>query len=158
MIHPEVNQQFNSGRGLHYFDNLKERDWSESHIMNETKGCICHEKTYGVVDGVFVLLKPVGDVIGHNSSIVGDGKVGVLVGLRLRLQEDGQLAEGGLQLLLKGLVSGLWEERLLLEDGPDAHGFLKHDDGSSEIHSKVNHFPIDALLDIFLLFHNEPEE
>merc|ERR1719239_1061141 len=53
---------------------------------------------------------------------------------------------------------GIWailEERLLFKDGPDTHGLLKHDDGSSQIHTEVNHFPVNAFLDIFLLFHNK---
>merc|ERR1719239_84676 len=85
-----------------------------------------------VIDRILVLLKPVGDIVGHNTSIMGDGKVSILVSLGLGLQEDGELAKGSLQLLLKGLVSSLREERLLLKDGP-----------------------VNALLDIFLLFHNE---
>merc|ERR1712088_874437 len=58
--------------------------------------------------------------------------LGVLVGLGLGLQEDGKLTQGGLEFFLERLVGRLWKERLLLEDGPDAHGLLKHDDGSSQ--------------------------
>merc|ERR1712223_2278739 len=130
VVFPEENQQGAGGGGLHDLD-------------------------HGVVDGVLVLLKPSSDVVGHDASVVRDGKVGVLVGLGLGLQEDGQLAEGGLQLLLKGLVSGLREEGLLLEDGPDAHGLLKHDDGSSQVHAEVNHLPVNAFLDVLLLLNNE---
>ena len=86
-----------------------------------------------------------------------DGKVGILVSLGLGLQEHRQLTQGGLQLLLKGLVSGLGEEGLLLEDGPDAHGLLEHDDGSSQVHAEVNHDPVNALLHVLLLLNNEPE-
>ena len=50
---------------------------------------------------------------------MADGKVGVLVRLGLRLHEDGQLAQGGAELLLETLVSGLGEQRLLLQDGPE---------------------------------------
>merc|ERR1712048_111839 len=71
------------------------------------------------------------------------------------LQEHWQLAQGGLQLLLEGLVSGLGEERLLLQDGPDTHGLLKHDDGSSQVHAEVDHLPVNALLDVLLLLHHE---
>merc|ERR1719400_144954 len=70
---------------------------------------------HGVVDGILVLLQPVGHVIVHNSSVVRHTEVSILVGLG-----------GGLQLLLEGLVSGLGEERLLLEDGPETHGLLEH--------------------------------
>merc|ERR1712012_403533 len=85
VVFPEENEQVASTVGLHDLNNR-------------------------VVDRVLVLLKPSGDVVGHDAGVVGDGKVGVLVRLRLRLQEDGQLAKGGLQLLLKGLVSGLGEK------------------------------------------------
>lgn len=50
---------------------------------------------------------------------MADGKVGVLVRLGLRLHEDGQLAQGGAELLLETLVSGLGEQGLLLQDGPE---------------------------------------
>ena len=79
----------------------------------------------------------------------------MLVSLGLGLQEDRQLAKRGLQLLLKRLVSSLGEKRLLLKDGPDTHGLLKHDDGSGKIHTKVHHLPVNTLLDVLLLLHNE---
>merc|ERR1712079_426834 len=88
VVSPEEDQQLAGAGGLEDLDN-------------------------GVVDGVLVLLKPVGDIVGHDTSIVRDGKVGILVSLGLGLKEDRQLAKRGLQLFLKGLVSGLGEERLL---------------------------------------------
>merc|ERR1719195_2183612 len=108
-----------------------------------------------VVDGVLVLLQPASDVVVDNTGVVRNTEVSVLVSLRGGLQEDGELAQGSLQLLLKGLVSGLGEERLLLEDGPETHGLLKHDDGSLQVHAEVHHDPIDTLLDVLLLLHNE---
>merc|ERR1719323_705788 len=108
-----------------------------------------------VVDRVLVLLKPSGDIVGDNTSVVRDGEVSILVSLGLGLQEDGKLTKRGLQLLLKGLVSGLGEERLLLKDGPDTHGLLKHDDGSGKIHTKVHHLPVNTFLHILLLLNNE---
>merc|ERR1719216_726918 len=86
---------------------------------------------------------------------MGDTKVSILVSLGGRLQEDGELAKRGLQLLLKGLVSGLGEERLLLKNSPQTHGLLKHDDGSLQVHTEVNHDPVNTLLDVLLLLHNE---
>merc|ERR1719310_1419859 len=130
MISPQVNQELGFRSGLEDLNNA-------------------------VIDRVLVLLKPVGDIVGHNTSIVRQGKVSILVSLRLRLQEDRQLAKGSLQLLLKGLVSSLREERLLLKNGPDTHGLLKHDDGSGKIHTKVHHLPVNTLLDVLLLLHNE---
>merc|ERR1719204_909140 len=130
VVFPEENQQGAGGGGLHDLD-------------------------HRVVDGVLVLLKPSSDVVGHDASVVGDGKVGVLVGLGLGLQEDGQLAKGGLEFFLEGLVGSLGEEGLLLQDGPDAHGLLKHDDGSSQVHAEVNHDPVNALAHVFLLLNDE---
>ena len=43
--------------------------------------CALHDFDNGVVDRVLVLLQPVGHIVGHDSSIVRDGKVGVLVSL-----------------------------------------------------------------------------
>merc|ERR1719192_2190335 len=130
MVIPKKNQQGISRLALHDFD-------------------------HRVVDGVLVLLEPSSDVVGHDSGVVGDGKVGVLVSLGLWLQEDGKLTQGGLEFFLEGLVCRLGEQRLLLEDGPDAHGLLKHDDGSSQVHAKVHHHPVNAFPHILLLLHNE---
>merc|ERR550532_1874913 len=110
---------------------------------------------YAVVDGVLVLLQPVGHVVGHDTSVVRHTEVSILVGLGGGLQEDGKFAQGSLQLLLEGLVSGLGEERLLLEDGPETHGLLEHDDGSLQVHAEVHHDPVNALLDVLLLLHHE---
>merc|ERR1719400_3022114 len=110
---------------------------------------------HGVVDGILVLLQPVGDVVVDNTGVVRHTEVSVLVSLLGGLQEDGQFDQGSLQLLLEGLVSGLGEERLLLEDGPETHGLLKHDDGSLQVHAEVHHDPVNALLDVLLLLHNE---
>ena len=110
----------------------------------------------GVVNRVLVLLQPSSDVVGHNTGVVRDGEVGVLVSLGLGLQENWQFAKGCLELLLERLVSGLGEEGLLLQDGPDAHGLLKHDDGGSQVHAEVDHDPVNAFLHIFLLLSDEP--
>merc|ERR1719237_421948 len=56
VVFPEKHQQSTGGGGLHHFHN-------------------------GVVHGVLVFVKPVGDVVRHNAGVVGDGKVGVLVRL-----------------------------------------------------------------------------
>merc|ERR1719327_1807115 len=118
-------------------------------------GLALHDLDHRVVDGVLVLLKPSSDIVGHDAGIVRDGKVGVLVSLGLGLQEDGKLAKGGLEFFLEGLIGGLGEEGLLLQDGPDAHGLLKHDDGSSQVHTEVDHDPVNALAHVFLLLNDE---
>ena len=59
-------------------------------------------------------------VVADHPGVVADGEVRVLVRLGLRLHEDGQLAQGGAQLLLETLVSRLGEQGLLLQDGPEA--------------------------------------
>merc|ERR1711962_1193746 len=130
MICPQENQKLTGASGLHHLHN-------------------------SVIDRVLVLLQPASHIVGYDTSVVGDSKVSVLVSLGLRCQEDRQLSERGLQLLLKGLISCLREKRLLLEDGPDTHRFLKHDDGSSQVHTEVHHDPVNAFLDVLLLFNNE---
>merc|ERR1711963_73610 len=120
-----------------------------------TLGCRFEDLDNSVVDRVLVLLKPVGDVVVDNTSVVRNTKVGILVSLGGRLQEDGKLAQGSLQLLLKGLVSSLGEEGLLFKNGPDTHGLLKHDDGSLQVHTEVNHDPVNTFLNVLLLFNNE---
>ena len=54
VVFPEKDQKLTGGGGLHDLDD-------------------------SVVDGVLVLLKPSSDIVGHNASIVGEGKVDVLV-------------------------------------------------------------------------------
>merc|ERR1712061_612203 len=130
VVFPQQDQELALGGGLHDLDN-------------------------SVVDRVLVLLQPASHVVVDNTGVVRDAKVSVLVSLGGGLQEHRQLAEGSLQLLLKRLVSGLGEERLLLKNGPDTHGLLKHDDGSLQVHTEVHHDPVNALLDVFLLLHNE---
>lgn len=61
----------------------------------------------------------------------------------------------GLQLVLKRLVGGLGEEGLFLQDGQDAHGLLKKVDASLQVHAEVDHGPVDALLQVLLLFEDE---
>merc|ERR1711881_257069 len=102
-----------------------------------------------------VLLKPSSDVVGHDAGVVRDGKVGVLVSLGLGLQEDRKLTQGGLEFFLEGLVCCLGEQRLLLEDGPDAHRLLKHDDGGGQVHAEVNHHPVNSLAHVLLLLDDE---
>merc|ERR1719392_294266 len=130
MVSPEEDKKWASGGGLEDLDN-------------------------SVVDGILVLLKPVSDIVVDNTSIVRNSKVSILVSLGSRLQEDWKFSKGSLELLLKGLVSGLGEERLLLKNGPETHGLLKHDDGSLQVHTEVNHDPVNTFLDIFLLLNNE---
>ncbi len=86
-----------------------------------------------------------------------NGKVGILVRTtRLWLLEGGRLAQVvDHELLLKGLVGGLGEQRLLLQDGQDAHGLLKHVDALLQVHAKVDHGPLDALAHVLLLLQHE---
>merc|ERR1719150_824487 len=130
VVSPEENQEFALGGGLHDLDN-------------------------SVIDRILVLLQPASHVVVDNTGVVRDAKVCILVSLGGGLQEHRQLAKRGLQLLLKGLVSGFGEERLLLKNGPDTHGLLKHDDSSGKIHTKVHHDPVNTLLDILLLLNNK---
>merc|ERR1719150_3197899 len=109
-----------------------------------------HDLDNSVVDRILVLLQPASHIVVDNTGVMRDAKVSILVSLGGGLQEHRQLAKGSLQLLLKGLVSGLGEERLLLKNGPDTHGLLKHDDGSGKIHTKVHHLPVNTLLDVLL--------
>ena len=100
---------------------------------------------------------PSSDVVRHDSGVVGDGKVSILVSLGLGLEEDGKLTQGGLEFFLERLVGCLREERLLLKDGPDAHGLLKHDDGSGQVHAEVHHDPVNTFSHVLLLLYNEPK-
>ena len=87
---------------------------------------------------------------------MNNSKMGVLVSLRLRLCKRGRFSKMlSFKLVLKRLVSSLWKQRLLFKDGPNAHRFLKHNDAGSQIHTKINHGPVNSLSHIFLLFNNK---
>ena len=77
-------------------------------------------------------------------------------GARVGLGELGPLAQQvGHQLLSKGGVGGLGEEGLLLKDGKEGHGLLKHVNALLQIHAEVNVGPVQALPDIHLLLKGE---
>ena len=110
-----------------------------------------------VIERILVLLKPPGQVVGDGGSIVDHREVRVGVRTRVRLGKLGPLAkQGAHQLLGKGGVGGLGEEGLLLEDGEEGHGLLKHVNALLQVHAKVNIGPVQTLPDIFLLFKGEP--
>ena len=73
-------------------------------------------------------------------------KVGILV-LRawLLLKECGGFAQKILlELVLKGLVGGLGEHGLLLEDGHQTHRLLHAVDGGLQVHAEVDHLPLNT--------------
>ena len=115
--------------------------------------------THRVVALILVFGQPVSDIVVDDTSVVSEGKVGVLVlGAWLLLQEGSRLSQQVLlQLVFKGLVGCFWEHRLLFEDGHQTHGFLHTVDGRLKIHPKVDHLPLDALPHILLLLKHEPE-
>merc|ERR1719412_1838141 len=117
---------------------------------------VLHELDNGVVERILVLLQPARQVVGDGGGVVDDGEMGVGIGPRVGLGKVGPLSEEVIhQLGSKGLIGGLGEERLLLKDGEQAHGFLKHIDTFLEIHAKVAVGPLDALLNILLLLEDE---
>merc|ERR1711963_622995 len=60
-----------------------------------------------------------------------------------------------LDLIFKGLVSGLREVGLLFKNRPNTHGFLKHDDTSGQVHAKILHCYIKTFRLVQFLFNNE---
>merc|ERR1719356_426666 len=110
----------------------------------------------GVVEGILVLLQPSGQVVGDGGGVVDDGKVRVRIGAGVGLGELGPLAQQvGHQLLSKGGVGGLGEEGLLLKDGKEGHGLLKHVNALLQVHAEVNVGPVQALPDVHLLLKGE---
>lgn len=106
---------------------------SESSVIGEDfdeqlVGSVLELVDDAVVERILVLLEPSGDVVRHGSGVMAEGEVGLrLSGLRgLGLLEVVRLAEMVLdQLVGEGLVGGLGEHRLFLEDGQDAEGLMK---------------------------------
>merc|ERR550539_1077955 len=110
----------------------------------------------GVVERILVLLQPAGQVVGHDGGVVDDSKMCVGVRSGVGLGEVGPLAQQvGVELLAEGLVSGLGEERLLLKDGEETHGLLKHEDAGPQVHTEVNIGPVQTLIDVLLLLEGE---
>merc|ERR1719356_1970859 len=110
----------------------------------------------GVVEGILVLLQPSSQVVGDGGGVVDDGKVRVRIGAGVGLGELGPLVQQvGHQLLSKGGVGGLGEEGLLLKDGKEGHGLLKHVNALLQIHAEVNVGPVQALPDVHLLLKGE---
>merc|ERR1712012_696277 len=110
----------------------------------------------GVIERILVLLQPASQVVGDSGGVVDDGKVRIRVRSGVGLGEVGPLAQQVVvELGTEGLVSGLGEERLLLEDGQQSHGLLKHVDARLQIHAKVNIGPVKTLSDVLLLLKGE---
>merc|ERR1711971_362230 len=106
----------------------------------------------GVVERILVLFEPSSQVIRDSGGIMNNSKVRIGIGPGVGLGKVGPLAQHvGVELLAEGGVSGLGEEGLLLKDGEEGHGLLKHVDARLEIHAKVNIGPVKTLLDVFLL-------
>merc|ERR1719312_2023571 len=111
----------------------------------------------GVIERILVLLQPSSQVVRDSGSVVNNTKVSIgVTHLWVGLAEVGLLAEQVVKKLLsEGLISGLGEERLLLKDGQQAHGLLKHVNARLQVHAKVNIGPVKTLSDIFLLLEGE---
>merc|ERR1712223_664140 len=112
---------------------------------------VLDELNNGVIERILVLLEPSSQVVGDSGGIMDDGKVRIRVRAGVRLGKVGSLAQQVLvELGLEGLISCLGEERLLLKDGKEAHGLLKHVNARLQVHAKVYIGPVKTLLDIFL--------
>merc|ERR1719412_3551849 len=119
-------------------------------------GTILDELDNGVVQRILVLVQPSSQVVRHGGGVVDDGKVRIRVRAGVGLGKVGSLAQQVLvQLGTEGLVSGLGEERLLLEDGKEAHGLLEHVNARLQVHAKVHVGPVKTLPDILLLLEGE---
>merc|ERR1712226_1342433 len=119
-------------------------------------GAVLDHLNNGVVEGILVLLQPPSQVVGDGGGVVDDSEVRIGVGAGVGLGELGPLAQQvGHQLLSEGGISGLGEERLLLKDGQEGHGLLKHVNALLQIHAEVNIGPVKALPDVHLLLEGE---
>merc|ERR1719270_1859972 len=109
-----------------------------------------------VVEGILVLLKPASQVVGDGGGVVDNGKVRIRVRTGVRLGELGPLAKKVVhQLLAEGLVGGLGEEGLLLEDGKEGHRLLEHVNALLQVHPEVDVGPVQTLPYIFFLLEGE---
>merc|ERR1711972_389328 len=110
----------------------------------------------GVIDRILILFQPSSYIVADSTSIVNDGKVGIGISGRLGLGHVCTFSQMlGLNLIFKSFVCGLGEVRFFFKNGPDTHRFLKHDDASNQVHSKILHGNIEAFILIQLLFNNK---
>merc|ERR1719189_2917254 len=110
----------------------------------------------GVASAVMVLLQPSCQVVGDGGGVVDDGKVRVGVRAGVGLGELSPLAQKvGHELLGEGGIGCFWEEGLLLKDGKEGHGLLKHVNALLQIHAKVNVGPVQTLADVHFLLKGE---
>merc|ERR1719322_1397749 len=125
--------------------------------MEHSVGSILHHLDNGVIERILVLLQPSSQVVGDSGGVMDNTKVGIgVTHLGVGLAEVGLLSEQVVeQLGSEGLISGLGEERLLLKDGQQAHGLLKHVNARLQVHTKVTVGPVQAFLNIFLLLKGE---
>merc|ERR1712241_649210 len=117
---------------------------------------VLDELNNGVIERILVLLEPASQVVGDSGGVVDDGKMRIRVRTGVGLGKVGSLAQQVLmELGLEGLIGGLGEERLLLKDGKEAHGLLKHVNAGLQVHAKVHVGPVKTLLDILFLLKGE---
>merc|ERR1719288_635827 len=97
-------------------------------LVKHGVGSILHHLDNGVIERILVLLEPSGQVVRDSSGVMDNTKVSIgVTHLGVGLAEVGALAKQVVeQLASEGFISGLGEERLLLKDGQQAHGLLKH--------------------------------
>merc|ERR1719167_539288 len=121
----------------------------------EVVGTILHQLN-SVVEGILVLLKPGSQDVRDSGGVVNNSKMCTWVGLRAGLLEVPALAK---QVLVKlgseSQISGLGEERLLLKNGQETHGLLKHGDALLQIHAEVNIGPLNTFPDVFFLLQDK---
>merc|ERR1719239_484432 len=123
-------------------------------LDGQSVAAILDQLNNGVVEGILVLLQPSSQVVGDSGGVVDDGKV--RVGAGVGLGELGPLAQKvGHEFLGEGGIGGFGEEGLLLKDGEEGHGLLKHVNALLQIHTEVDVGPIQTFPDIHLLLKGE---
>ena len=83
-------------------------------------GGALHDGHDVLIQGVHVLHQPLVSRVVHLVGVVDDGEMGI--GTEVRLLELGVGGVLGQQLVHKGLVRGLGEPALLIQQSKDAHG------------------------------------
>merc|ERR1719209_958560 len=125
-------------------------------LDGQSVAAVLDQLNNGVVEGILVLLQPSSQVVGDGGGVVDDSKVRIGVGAGVGLGKLGPLAlKVGHELLGEGGIGRLGEEGLLLKDGEEGHGLLKHVNALLQIHAEVNVGPVQTLADIHFLLKGE---
>ena len=125
-------------------------------LDHQRVGSILNHLNNGVIEGILILLQPIGQIVRYCGSIMDNSKMRIRIRPWVRLCKVRPFSQKvSMQLLIESEVRCLREERLLLKDSQQSHRLLKHVNTFLQIHTKINIGPVQTFPNILLLFKSE---